>query len=317
MRIRRGRTGVDVLHEASDRWYDTGGADGVPTSVVDFLAGGERVRDAASAVVERAMRDGAPSTERTASTAFDPRSLRCFAGWEQHWSQAATTMVKHNLPAVIPLARAYRAVTRRTFPPLAPGAEFDRHPVYYTGNHLTVVGDGDPMPWPRYTEKLDFELEYAAIVARPVRDATAAEAEAAIGGFVVFDDFSARDVQWVEQRQGPFGPVIKTKTFASSMSAEVVTADEILPVLGDLTGTVTVNDEVWSSTGTAGARWSIADALAYASRGETVGPGEVLSSGTLPSGCGLELDRWIRPGDRVSLSIEKIGSVTNTVAEPA
>ncbi|MFC7959997.1 fumarylacetoacetate hydrolase family protein [Rhodococcoides kroppenstedtii] len=317
MRIRRGRTGVDVLHEATDRWYDTGGADDVPTTVVEFLAGGERVRDAARTAIERAVSDGAPSTERTASTAFEPRSLRCFAGWEKHWNQAAETLVRHNLPAVVPLAKAYRAVTRKTFPPMAPGPEFGRHPVYYTGNHLSIVGDGDPMPWPHYTEKLDFELEFAAIVASPVRDASVAEAEAALGGFVVFDDFSARDTQWVEQRQGLFGPVIKTKTFASSMSAEVVTADEILPLLDDLGGTVTVNGEVWSSTSTAGARWSIAEALAYASRGESVGPGEVLSSGTLPSGCGLELDRWIQPGDRVTLSIDRIGSVTNTVAKRA
>ncbi|MGB3770104.1 MAG: fumarylacetoacetate hydrolase family protein [Rhodococcus sp. (in: high G+C Gram-positive bacteria)] len=320
MRLRKGTTGIDVLHESTGTWIDVTAAGGtdLPSTVVEFLAAGERARDTARDLVDSAAGKGdAVASESFASTPFEPRSLRCFAGWDKHWNQAAMTMVRRNMPAVVPLAKAYAAVARKPFPPLRPGSAAVEHPIYYTGNHLTIVGDGDAMPWPKYTDMLDFELEFGALVVRPVRDATTEQAAAAIGGFVVFNDFSARDVQWDEQRNGPFGPVIKTKTFGSSMSAEVVTADEVLPHLGELDGTVTVNGEVWSQTSTAGGRWSLVDGLAYASRGENIGPGELLTSGTLPSGCGMELDRWIKPGDTVKLEIGRIGSVTNTVASPA
>lgn len=318
MRLRSGSTGIQVLHDPTGSWIDLKAAGGekLPSSIVDFLAAGERARDTARTLVDKAAASGDARATTFSSLPFEPRSLRCFAGWDKHWNQAAMTLVKRNLPAVVPLAKTYAAVLRKPFPPLTPGSAITEHPIYYTGNHLTIVGDGDPMPWPTYTRMLDFELEYAAVVCAPVREASVAQAEAAIGGFVVFDDFSARDVQWQEQRTAPFGPVVKTKTFGSSMSAEVVTADEILPHLSDLRGTVTVNGEVWSKTSTAGGRWSMAESLAYASRGESIGPGEILSSGTLPSGCGMELDRWISPGDVVRLEIERIGSVTNTVAEP-
>ncbi|MBY6539436.1 fumarylacetoacetate hydrolase family protein [Rhodococcus sp. BP-349] len=320
MRLRRGMAGIDVLHETTGTWVDLRAAGGeeLPSGIVDFLGAGERARDAARDLVDRAVTAGtATASTSFAALPFEPRSLRCFAGWDQHWHQAAEQMVRRNLPAVVPLAKAFQAIARKPFPPLRPGAAASQHPIYYTGNHLSVVGDGEPMAWPAYTELLDFELEFGAVVVRPVVSASTAEAEAAIGGFVVFNDFSARDVQWDEQRNGPFGPVVKTKTFGSSMSAEVVTADEVLPHLTDLRGTVTVNGEVWSETSTRGGRWSLVDGLAYASRSESIGPGELLTSGTLPSGCGMELDRWVRPGDVVRLEVERIGSVTNTVAEPA
>ncbi|WP_162245390.1 MULTISPECIES: fumarylacetoacetate hydrolase family protein [unclassified Rhodococcus (in: high G+C Gram-positive bacteria)] len=317
MRLRRGATGIDVLHEPTGSWIDlkAAGGESLPVSVVEFLGLGERARDTARELVDRAVTAGTATATTFSPLPFEPRSLRCFAGWDTHWHQAAESMVRRNLPAVLPLAKTYQAIMRKPFPPLRPGSAVFEHPIYYTGNHLSVVGDRAPMLWPGYTELLDFELEYGALVVRPVRDASPAEAEAAIGGFVVFNDFSARDVQWDEQRNGPFGPVVKTKTFGSSMSAEVVTADEVLPHLGNLRGSVTVNGEVWTQTSTEGGRWSVADGLAYASRAEDIGPGELLTSGTLPSGCGMELDRWIQPGDVVRLEIERIGSVTNTVAQ--
>ena len=146
--------------------------------------------------------------------------------------------------------------------------------------------------------------------------ADAWSAAAAIGGFVVFNDISARDVQWEEQRRSSFGPVVKTKTFASAMGSVVVTADEVLPDLDDLAGSVVVDGETWATTSTAGMRWSPADWVAWASRGEQIGPGELFTSGTLPSGSGLEIDRWIRPGQTVTLSIDRIGTVTNRVGAP-
>ncbi len=204
-------TGIDVLHETTGTWVDLRAAGGeeLPSGIVEFLGTGERARDVARDLVDRAVTAGtATASTSFASLPFEPRSLRCFAGWDQHWHQAAEQMVRRNLPAVVPLAKAFQAIARKPFPPLRPGAAAVEHPIYYTGNHLSVVGDGDPMSWPAYTELLDFELEFGALVVRPVVSASTAEAEAAIGGFVVFNDFSARDVQWDEQRNGPFGPVV-------------------------------------------------------------------------------------------------------------
>ncbi|MBJ7288457.1 fumarylacetoacetate hydrolase family protein [Williamsia sp.] len=330
MKIRRVTTPTtDVLaarHESSGSWIDLDAAAAafdpdvrgrLTTDLLVFLASRERGRDTADRLMEAAIAEGVGVVDHPAgSLPYQPISLRCFLGWEQHWSQAAHQLVKRNLPAAMPAIRAYEALTRRDFPALRPGSSFNRHPLYYTGNHLSIVADGAYLPWPFYTEALDFELEFAMIVDRPVRDATEALGADAIGGFVVFNDVSARDVQWDEQRNGSFGPVVKTKTFASSMGSVVVTADEVLPRIDALTASVVVDDETWSTTSTAGLRYSPGDAVAYASRGENIRPGELLASGTLPSGCGLELDRWIRPGNVVTLEIEGIGSVTNTVGGP-
>lgn len=283
-------------------------------SMLRFLDAGEPAREAATTVARRAADEGVATMDRPAPTLpVVPASLRCFLGWDEHWDLAAHNLVRRNLPRAVPFIRGFEMLTRRTFPALRPGPGFDDHPIYYTGNHLTVVADGADVEWPSYSRVLDFELEFGAVVTRPIRDATEREAENAIGGYVVFDDISARDTQWEEQRRTPFGPVVKTKTFASSMGADIVTPDEIAAHLDSLAATVRVNGELWSTTSTAGMRYSLGESLAYASRGESIHPGELLTSGTLPRGCGLELDRWIVPGDRVELDIERIGSVANTI----
>ena len=107
------------------------------------------------------------------------------------------------------------------------------------GNHLTFATDGDDIAVPSYTRALDYELELGFVLAHRLRDADPAEAEAAIGGFVVLNDFSARDVQLAEMRSG-FGPQ-KAKHFRSAMSSVVVSADEILPHWRALKGRVHLN----------------------------------------------------------------------------
>lgn len=283
-------------------------------SMLRFLDAGEPAREAATTVARRAADEGVATMDRPAPTLpVVPASLRCFLGWDEHWDLAAHNLVRRNLPRAVPFIRGFEMLTRRTFPALRPGPGFDDHPIYYTGNHLTVVADGADVEWPSYSRVLDFELEFGAVVTRPIRDASEREAEASIGGYVVFDDISARDTQWEEQRRTPFGPVVKTKTFASSMGADIVTPDEVAAHVDSLAAAVRVNGELWSTTSTAGMRYSMGESLAFASRDESIYPGELLTSGTLPRGCGLELDRWIAPGDRVELDIERIGSVTNTI----
>ena len=243
--------------------------------------------------------------------AFEPRSLRCFSVYEEHNVAAARTLVKRFWPK--PAAKAvaaYERVTRRTFPALKPGGSFFSEPSFYVGNHTAVIGDGEELPWPSHTEYLDFELELGFVLADEVADATASEGEAAIGGFFVVNDWSARDVQAHEYREGMFGPAVKSKSFATGIGPDAV---DVRDRWDSLAATVRVNGEVWSETSTAGAVHSPGELVAVASRGERLGPGDAFAMGTVPRGCGLELDRWLRPGDEVQLEIEGVGSLTNRV----
>jgi 2-keto-4-pentenoate hydratase/2-oxohepta-3-ene-1,7-dioic acid hydratase in catechol pathway len=317
-----------ILHEPTQSWISLRAAldarsgldelSHLPANLLALLATGDHSRARIIELVEWAAAEGiGVANEPAPAIPYYPSSLRCSLGWEEHWVKAAHRLLDRNLPAARPAAWAYERLTRKVFPPLRPKPAFYDHPVYYTGNHLTVIGDGEPMPWPAYTTELDFELEFGMILAHPVRDATPEKAAAAIGGFVVFNDFSARDVQWDEQRRGVFGPVVKAKTFGSSIGSVVVTADEILPKIDQLGAAVHVNGTRWSSTSTRGLRYTPGEVVAYASQSENLHSGELITSGTLPMGCGLELNRWISPGDEVTLSIDSIGSVTNTVADPS
>jgi 2-keto-4-pentenoate hydratase/2-oxohepta-3-ene-1,7-dioic acid hydratase in catechol pathway len=182
-----------------------------------------------------------------------------------------------------------------------------------------MVADNDPMWWPSHTEWLDFELELAYVLAKPLADATPAEARAAIGGWFIVNDWSARDVQADDYRHNIFGPVVKSKTFANSIGADVVTADEV-PDWTRMTGRVRVDGELWCEGSTAGPAHDVGEQLAFASRGERLEPGDVISTGTIPGCCGLELDRWIQRGQTVELEIDGIGTLTNRIdpdASPA
>ena len=196
------------------------------------------------------------------------------------------------MPAVAPFVRAYEAVTRTTFPALKPKALWYRQPIYYMGNHLAFVTDGAAIPVPSYTRALDYELEIGCVLAHGLLDATPQEAEAAIGGFVVFNDFSARDVQHAEMLSG-FGPQ-KAKHFRNAISSIVVTADEVLPHWRALKGSVRINGELISEPTSADPRWSLGEAIAHASRSERLYPGEFFGSGTLPGGSGIETGRLPR-----------------------
>src|SRR3954470_17201634 len=110
-----------------------------------------------------------------------------------------------------------------------------------------------------------------------------------------------------------FGPAVKSKSFATSIGSTVVAAGELLARAGSLRAVVRVNGETWSETSTAGAAFSLGELVAYASRGEQLGPGDVFATGTLPGGSGRELDRWIQPGDVVELELDGVGTLTNTV----
>jgi 2-keto-4-pentenoate hydratase/2-oxohepta-3-ene-1,7-dioic acid hydratase in catechol pathway len=279
--------------------------------LVALLAGGQTTRERVDALVATA--EPAP-LQVDALLPFEPRSLRAFSIYPAHVEQSARVLVTRFFPTPAATAlKLFERVTRRTFPPLKPNAQFFKQPAFYVGNHTAFLADGETMPWPSHTEHLDYELELGFVLAAPVADATPQQGEAAIGGFVLINDWSARDVQAAEYRHGIFGPVVKSKTFNNAMGAIVVTADELLGRAGSLRAAVRVNGETWAETSTAGAAHSLGALVARASAGEQLGLGDVFATGTVARGSGLELDRWVRPGDVVELELEGLGTLANTI----
>lgn len=319
MKLKLAEIEADGSHSVAvldgERWVALAPLTGEPwgRDVLAFLAGGEGVREQAAALVSGA--DAAPLADR-ALLPFAARSFRDFSIYPEHMEGSARTLVKRFFPKPAGVAvGAFERATGRTFPAIKPKPAFFSDAQYYMGNHTAFITDGETVPWPAYTGYLDFELELGFVIARDVADATAAEGEAAIGGLMIVNDWSARDTQAEEYRSGYFGPVIKTKSFSNSMGPVVVTADELLGRADSLRASVTVNGELWTETSTAGAAHGLGDLVARASEGERLGLGDVLATGTLPRGCGLELDRWIQPGDVVELEIEGIGTLANTVGQ--
>jgi 2-keto-4-pentenoate hydratase/2-oxohepta-3-ene-1,7-dioic acid hydratase in catechol pathway len=186
-------------------------------------------------------------------------------------------------------------------------------PAYYKGMPDTVIGPEAVIPWPAFADRLDHELELAAVIARRCKDVPAAEAGTAIFGYTIWNDISARDVQTRELPIG-MGPA-KAKDWDGSnvLGPCLVTADEL--DAGGLRMEVRVNGERWGADTSASMHHSFADMIAYAFMGQTLYPGEVFGSGTAAGGSGLELDRALQPGDLVELEIEGIGVLRNPIGQ--
>ncbi|TML88444.1 MAG: fumarylacetoacetate hydrolase family protein [Actinobacteria bacterium] len=184
-------------------------------------------------------------------------------------------------------------------------------PSYYKGMPDTVIGPDAEIPWPSYTDRLDHELELAAVVGKPGRDIPRERALDHVFGWTIWNDLSARDVQAKELKIG-LGPA-KGKDWDGSnvLGPCIVTSDEL--DVSDLRMSVRVNGETWGEDTTANMHHSFADLIAYASLAQMLHPGELLGSGTAAGGSGLELDRWLQPGDEVELEIEGIGILRNRI----
>lgn len=254
-----------------------------------------------------------PDGGRDIALPFEPKSFRDFMLYERHAIDAARGFVRMFIPGVWPIVRAYEAVLGAPFPPLKPHRLWYKQPIYYMGNHLAFAGDGETIVSPPYTRALDYELELGFVLKRGVFNASADEAEAAIGGFVVINDFSARDVQRDEMSSG-FGPQ-KSKHFRNGISSVVASADEILPRWRDLKGSVRINGQLVSEPSCSGARWSLGEALAHVSRSERLHPGELFATGTLPGGSGIEAGRLLAAGDSIELAIEGVGALTHHIVD--
>jgi 2-keto-4-pentenoate hydratase/2-oxohepta-3-ene-1,7-dioic acid hydratase in catechol pathway len=196
-------------------------------------------------------------------------------------------------------------------------------PVFYFTNPASVRGPRDPVAIAPGSAAFDYELEVAAVIGRAGANIPVPAAAEHIAGYSILCDWSARDLQELEMREG-LGPA-KGKDTATSLGPWLVTPDELEDRRKgkgfDLAMTASVNGTRYSTGNLADLFWSFEQMISFASRGTKLRPGDVIGSGTVGTGCILELSRvhgtetfpWLHPGDRVRVEVERLGSVESTV----
>ncbi|MFA6235117.1 MAG: fumarylacetoacetate hydrolase family protein, partial [Bacteroidota bacterium] len=205
--------------------------------------------------------------------------------------------------------------------------EFDEIPIFYFTNHNAVSGPGVVEVMDLHLDKLDFELECAIVIGKKGRNIKVSEADDYIAGYTVMNDWSARALQMHEMKLN-LGPA-KGKDFATTIGPWLVTKDELEDrrIPGetgdryDLEMTCTVNGKEVSRGNLKDMSWTFAQIIERASYGVSLYPGDVIGSGTVGTGCFLELNGskvydpawWLKPGDEVVCSIERLGSLENTI----
>lgn len=293
-----------------------------------------RVIDLASAEQARLMRTGADlDAAKRLATALYPASMSAaIAAGPTFLSAAARTAdsvedaasslpmdsVQWLSPIDPPLMRDCMAFERHVLNSMTrvgrPVAEqYYQMPIYYKGNPLTLIGHETEVPWPGYTQKMDYEMELGMVIGRSGRDLTPDNALEHLLGLTVFGDYSARDIQ-MQEMAGMLGPS-KGKDFATAIGPWIVTLDEFKD-FRNLTMTVRVNGEERSSGSSGTIMWQLEEIIAYMSKSEGVRAGELIGSGTVGWGCGMELNKLLNPGDMVELEIGGIGTLRNRVGQP-
>ena len=214
--------------------------------------------------------------------------------------------------------------------------EFDQFPIFYFTNHNSIKGPGDVVCMPDHFEKLDFELEAAIVICKPGKNIKAEDADVYIGGFMVMNDLSARRLQ-MEEMLLNLGPA-KGKDFATTIGPMLVTPDELEQFKVDckpghtgnaynLSMKCWVNDLQVSEGNLADMDWTFAEIIERASYGVQLFPGDIIGSGTVGTGCFLELngtgklnepdykEQWLNEGDVVEMEIENLGKLSNTIVK--
>ena len=198
--------------------------------------------------------------------------------------------------------------------------EWFEFPAFYFSNPGSLVGDGAVIPKPAWTEALDYELEIACVIGVRARDVGADRWRSVVAGFTILNDWSARDVQRKEMAIG-LGPA-KGKDFATSLGPALVTLDELEPKRRgdhfDLAMEARVNGATLSRGNAKDLHFTFGQMIARASQDVYLFPGDVIGSGTVGTGCilelGTEVHPWLQPGDEVALEIERLGTLTNRIA---
>jgi len=233
-----------------------------------------------------------------------PRRLRDCLAFEMHVRQSLANRYLYGKgtarldPATVQLPKAW----------------FEK-PVYYKGNPFSVVGTDSDVVWPAYSCIIDYELEVAVVTGRKGKDIPKGKGLDYAFGYMIFNDFSARDAQYVEMQTG-LGPA-KGKDFdtGNAMGPWLVTADEA----GDPQAfemIARINNVEWSRGSSSEMLHSFDAIICHAADGETFYAGEIIGSGTLGGGCGNELGRFMKHGDTIELEVSRLGVLRNKIVAP-
>ena len=280
------------------------------SSMQHFIEAGQPALDRAYALLASSPATLASDQINLLAPLPVPVQIRDCLGFEEHLKNAFESAVKVSAMGADDPAKAeeeLRATGRFEVPEV-----WYQQPIYYKANRFSVAESGKDIVWPAYSEIMDFELEMACIIGKKGKDISKDNAHEHIFGYTIYNDFSARDAQMLES-QGMLGPA-KGKDFEDSviLGPVIVTKDELNDPY-NLRMQARVNGETWCDNNSNTIHWKFSDMIAHISMGETLHPGEVIGSGTVGLGCGLEHLRFLNDGDIVELEIEKIGIVSNKV----
>ena len=283
--------------------YDLNAIDSqIADNMLEFLQGGKEQLQLAGAVIRNESPTMPVKDVELISPVPNPSSVRDAYAFRQHVATARQNRGLEMIP------------------------EFDEIPIFYFTNHHAIFGEGDFPVRQRHTEKLDFELECAAVIGKSGRNISIEKADDYTAGFMIMNDLSARVLQMQEMKLN-LGPA-KGKDFGSSFGPWLVTKDELEPYRRsspdgdryDLRMKAFVNNIQVSEDTLANMTWTFAQIIERVSYGVDIFPGDVIGSGTCGTGCFLELNgskitdnQWLNPDDTVSLEIEGLGTLINKI----
>ncbi|MBE7635290.1 fumarylacetoacetate hydrolase family protein [Sneathiella sp. P13V-1] len=281
-------------------------------SMLSLIEGGQEALDFARKLLREADHGDAMLLQNVRLRAPIPRppQIRDFMAFEKHAVKSLLSALKIRSAASEDPAqyiKDHQNLEDFKVPPV-----WYEKPIYYKGNRFAITDPEKEITWPSYSKVMDYELELACVIGKKGKNISKENARDHIFGFTIFNDLSARDVQGKEMG-GRFGPA-KSKDFddASPMGPCLVTLDEIEDPY-DLQMVARINGEERSRGNSGSIHWTFEEMIEYVSRDETLYPGEILGSGTIGNGCGLELLNFLQDGDVVELEIEKIGTLRNRI----
>lgn len=315
-----GQEKIGIVHGGDKQLFDlagaaarSGSANAAFASMLALIDAGEGALEMAARVFDQHGKDGSLSVAVDAVEILapipEPRQMRDGMSFPLHILQAPRGQLKLAARAKNDMAELARIEAE----PLGELPEvYRKQPIYYITNRFSVRGTNTTVKWPRYSQVMDYELEFGIITKNKGANISAAKAKDHIFGYTIFNDFSARDAQRIEM-EGRLGPA-KGKSFdgGNVMGPWIVTPDEI----GDpykLKMEARVNGKMRSQGVTEGMLFPFEEIIAHVTRDETLMPGEFIGSGTVGNGCGLELGWYLEDGDTIELEVEKIGILKNKV----
>ena len=271
----------------------------VPSDMVAFIENGRIALDAAQSALDWVAANGDSFADTT--LAFAPGAVKLLAPIPR--------------PPLIRDFMAFETHLKNIYPKLGRDIppEWYNLPIYYKGNPSAVGADGDAIEMPVYATNMDFEFEFAAVIGKGGTNIPREDAMSHIFGYMIYNDFSAREIQQREMSVG-LGPA-KGKDFERGhvFGPWLVTADEI-PDIYALRMQATVSGQPWCDTSTSTMHWRFDQMIAHASTNEKVVAGEIFGSGTVGGGSAAEMGKTLGRGDEVILTMDRLGTLTNRIA---